>query len=410
MKRILIIEDDPVIAHIYRTRLENETYAVETCHDGQSGLDRVQEMNPDAILLDLMLPKMNGIEFLKKIRGQSRFASMPVVVFTNAYLPNMIQEAIAAGASHVYNKATLTPKQLLDCFYFLIHGQSRGADPFATGLRGSSGAGLAPKTSRHERLRKPGEVPGSPPLPVFDSELYRAFISSKPETIAELRAVLQQFMETSDDAIRDRHVLDLYRKVHALTARASLANFADIAQISSALEVLLKELHEQPSHINVSTLRTVAQSVDFIGELLNLCEPRCGDLPAPNILVVDDEILSRRAIMHALEKGNLKSTGLEDSVSAFRLVGEEEYDLIILDIQMPAFDGFELCARIRSFPTNQNTPVLFVTCLTDFKNRAKATVCGGTDFIAKPFFFIEVTLKAITLVLRKRLMPRLKTG
>ncbi|HXJ59175.1 MAG TPA: hypothetical protein VNU68_21150 [Verrucomicrobiae bacterium] len=50
---------DPIIAHIYRTRLENEAYAVETCNDGRIGLDRVREFDPHAILLDIMLPPVN---------------------------------------------------------------------------------------------------------------------------------------------------------------------------------------------------------------------------------------------------------------------------------------------------------------------------------------------------------------
>jgi len=433
MKRILIIEDDPIIAHIYRTRLENETYAVETCNDGQSGFDRVREFNPDAILLDLMLPTMNGIEFLKKLRVQIKFATVPVVVFTNAYLPNMIQEATSAGASHVYNKATLTPKQLLDCLHFLVYGQNRTSDP----LTCSGGTAFTPKTPNNGPFLSLSEHPGSPPPPsnrsyidvhtgtpapkpaeqglhldpsLFDSEFYKSFVRAKAETIAGLRTILQESLRASDDGVRARHLLELYRKVHALSARASLAQFADIAQTSSALEVLLKELHEQPRHINVSTLRTVAQSVEFIEELYNISEPRCGDLPAPRILVVDDDVLSRRAIVHALERGNLKSADVADPAIALEMVSQEEFDLIVLDIQMPTLNGFELCAKIRALPINQNTPVLFVTSLTDFKSRAKATMSGGTDFIAKPFFFIEVTIKATTLVLRKRLFQKAKAA
>jgi DNA-binding response OmpR family regulator len=430
MKKVLIIEDDAIIAHIYRTRLEHQSYAVEICDDGQSGLGCVHEFNPDAILLDLMLPNMNGIEFLKKIRAQSKFASIPVVVFTNSYLPNMIQEANSAGASQVFNKATLTPKQLLDCLYSLIHGKDRPSDSVAVG----------PSVPPPSNIIVLSETPGSPPPPanwsyfeddrkratpqaaqaalksehqhssVFDSELYNSFVAAKHETMANLRTLLQSFMKAGDEAVRDRQLLALYRKVHALTARAGLAKFVDIAQFSSALEVLLKELCEQPRHINVSTLRTVAQSIDFIGELFNVCEPRCGDYPAPKILVVDDEILSRRAIVYALERGNFKSTSLEDATVALEMVGETQFDLIVLDIQMPDVDGFELCTKIRAHPINQNTPVLFVTGLTDFKNRAKATVSGGTDFIAKPFFFIEVTIKAVTLILRKRLLPKAKAA
>src|SRR5216117_348892 len=110
MKKILIIEDDPIVAHIYRTRLEKEGYQLEVAQDGQTGFYRIHEFRPDGVLLDLMLPKMNGIDILKKIRAQSQFGRVPIVVFTNAYVPNMIQEAFGAGASQIFNKATLTPR------------------------------------------------------------------------------------------------------------------------------------------------------------------------------------------------------------------------------------------------------------------------------------------------------------
>ena len=139
-------------------------------------------------------------------------------------------------------------------------------------------------------------------------------------------------------------------------------------------------------------------------------EPRFGETPSPKILVVDDEILSRRAIVHALEKGGLRAVDLEDPIVALRMTTEEEFDLILLDIQMPELNGFELCTRIRALPTNKNTPIVFITSLTDFKSRARSTLSGGTDLIAKPFLFIEVTVKAIMLVLRKRLVTQSGAG
>src|SRR5918911_1468535 len=114
MKKILIIEDDPIVAHIYRTRLEKEGYEVEVAPDGQAGFYRIHEVGPDAVLLDLMLPKMNGVDILKKIRAESRFGKTPIIVFTNAYVPNMVNESYQAGATQVFNKASLTPRQIID--------------------------------------------------------------------------------------------------------------------------------------------------------------------------------------------------------------------------------------------------------------------------------------------------------
>src|SRR6185503_18012311 len=120
MKKILIIEDDPIVAHVYRSRFENEGFKVEVAVDGQAGYYRLYEMKPDALVLDLMLPKLNGVDLLKKIRAVREFEKMPVVVFTNAYVANMINEALTAGASAVYNKSTITPRQVIDAVNALI--------------------------------------------------------------------------------------------------------------------------------------------------------------------------------------------------------------------------------------------------------------------------------------------------
>ncbi len=174
--------------------------------------------------------------------------------------------------------------------------------------------------------------------------------------------------------------------------------------MAAALGVLLKELYEKPKNINASTLRTVAHSIDFIGELFNRgAEPDSLAAKEVNILVVDDEILSRRAITYALEKANLKSCSVEEPQVALNSATETNYDLIFLDVQMPGMDGFELCTKIRAMPTNKTTPVIFVTSLTDFKSRARSSLSGGTDLIAKPFMFIELSVKALTYVLRGRL-------
>jgi CheY-like chemotaxis protein len=437
MKRILIIEDDPIIAQIYRTQLQNGTFSVEICNDGQTGFERIHEVHPDAILLDLMLPRMNGLEILKQIRAQSQFAAVPIVVLTNAYLPNTIQEAAAAGATHIHDKATLKPRQILESLHLLLECEED--EPSANGPASSRQVpSPPPPPPAAKNIITPSQPwgsgsdqPGSPPPPsnygynadcassssasikranaddlASDAELYRTFLEAKPQTLADLRNLLQRLHQTTEEAARGPHLLELYGKVHALTGSAGMVKMIDIAQVASALEVLVKDLHEHPKHINASTLRSVNQSLELIGELFNTSEPRYDDPPTPNILVVDDEILSRRAIEHALEKGKLKSVSVEDPMSALNLVKEYLFDLIVLDVQMPNMDGFELCTKIRALPCS--TPVLFVTGLSDFKSRAKATMSGGTDFIAKPFLFIEITLKALTLILRSRLPTILK--
>lgn len=65
MKKILIIDDDPIVAGVYRGKFQVEGFLVEIATDGQTGLDLILKSHPDVVLLDLMLPKLSGVEVLK---------------------------------------------------------------------------------------------------------------------------------------------------------------------------------------------------------------------------------------------------------------------------------------------------------------------------------------------------------
>ena len=120
-------------------------------------------------------------------------------------------------------------------------------------------------------------------------------------------------------------------------------------------------------------------------------------------MVVDDEPISRRAVIYALEKAQLKCVGVEDPNVALNMLSENQFNLIFLDVDMPGMTGFELCTKLRALPAHAKTPVVFVTGLTDFESRARSTLSGGNDLIAKPFLFMELAVKALGYVLKGQL-------
>ena len=179
---------------------------------------------------------------------------------------------------------------------------------------------------------------------------------------------------------------------------------SQIARMATRSKRCSRSCTKNPRHINASTLRTVAVAVDFLGILFERgLAPNTTDLPPPSILVVDDEAISRRAVTYALEKAKLKSVSVEDPAAAYDLLCENRFDLVFLDVDMPGMNGFELCTKLRTLPAHKKTPVVFVTSLNDFESRANSTMSGGNDFIAKPFLFIELAVKALVYVLRGRL-------
>jgi CheY-like chemotaxis protein len=386
MKKILIIEDDPIVSHVYRTRLEKEGFAVEICADGQSGYYRLYEAMPDALLLDLMLPKMNGVDLLKKIRAVREFQKLPVIVLTNAYVANTISDAFSAGASAVYDKSSISPRQILDALAHVMAPvpASESAEP------------LTSKAGALASYMHAAEDAG------FQRELMKSFEQSSQAAIGDMRNALQDVSKAAEQP--GQQIEQLYRKVRAFTANAGMAGLTFLAKLSAAMEALLKELLEKPKSMTPSTLRTVAQAIDLFTFLIKPGLPAdLADKPPVQILVVDDDPLSRRAVVAAMEKAFLKATPVEDPKAALTIAKGTKFDLIFLDVHMPGMDGFTLWDALRREGHNQTTPVIFVTSTTDFQVRTQSVLRGGSDFIAKPFVFIELTVKALTCALRHRL-------
>ncbi len=403
MKKILIVEDDQIVANIYRNKFSVEGFQVEIALDGEVGLETMRSFRPDAVILDLMLPKMTGVELTKQIRAEPGCAHLPVIVFSNTYLTNLVQEAWKAGATKCLSKANCSPKQVIEVVRSTLNGNGLPLPP-----------GAPPSQPRHPghptlAAAAPANGHGVPHVDddaLFQADLRKSFVGSLPAVLAVLRTQLQGLIKSDNDAARLHQIHEMYRRIHALTGNAGLAGLALIAQMADALEALLKELHEKPKNMNASTLRTVATAIDFLGVLFERgLAPEKQEVKPANILVVDDEAISRRAVTYALEKAKLKSVSVEDPLVAYKLISETRFDLVFLDVDMPGMNGFELCTKLRALPLHKKTPVVFVTSLTDFESRANSTMSGGNDFIAKPFLFIELAVKALVYVLRGRLVP-----
>jgi CheY-like chemotaxis protein len=393
MKKIVIVEDDLIVANIYRNKLAEDGFRVEIAGDGESGLELIQKLHPDLVLLDLMLPKIPGVELLKKIRSEPDFREMPVIVFSSTYLTNVVQDAWKAGATKCLSKASCTPRQIIEVVRGAL-GLPPSSQTFDTQIP------VTP-TAKTTLAKKDPAVRGLDTL--FLNEILKTFVESLPGTLTSFRELLQSIIKTEDEAARLNSICDLCRRVHALTGNAGLAGAAQIAQLSDALEVLLRELYEKPDNINASTLRTVAAGVDLLGLLFDRAGLPARTYPPANILVVDDDPISLRAVTFALEKAKLKSIGVQDPVEALGRLTNTKFDLVFLDVDMPDMNGFELCSKLRMGQINKKTPVVFVTNLNDFENRANSTMSGGNDFIGKPFMFIELAVKALAHVLRGQL-------
>lgn len=381
MKNILLVDDDSFITAVYRTKFQNEGYVVEIAADAEQAFASIGGTLPDLVILDLQMPGLSGVDVLRRLRAEPKTRALPVVVFTNAFVGGLVDQAWKAGATQVLNKGNCSPNELMDAVRRLL-----ALRPSARSMASSS---------------KRTAIPGPPALPQGDdvvANLRERFKVRAGAVLAGLDAQLQSFLRSRDEQVLCTSLDSMTRVIHTLTGSASIAGFPNVAQMSAALEALFGELREQPVGITASTVRTVVRGIQTLRVLCGNGEAQVRSMPR-QVLVVDDDLISCLAVCAALEKVQVCSVHLTDPQLALRVLAENRFDMVFLDVEMPGMSGLSLCMKMRTMPKHQKTPVVFVTGLADLDSVVRSSLLGNEEVIAKPFPPIELSVKALTYLL-----------
>ncbi|MGA2541630.1 MAG: response regulator [Verrucomicrobiota bacterium] len=530
MKKILIVENDPILRGIYRRKFDLSGFVVEAVDDGPVALDTLPAFKPNLIQMDLTLPSMNGTELIRRIRAMPNFKIVPIVVLSSFYRPDLIKEAFDAGANKCVSKMDCTPNLALEIVEQIFSGEIIGLYPQPLGnspipvsmpppkpaatvpmpapvaappppppdspvpsplstppapsslprlvvppsppkFGGSAHAPAAPeKIPFTAPLIKmpppapPAATPGIPaptPTPVFSGvrvpvapkfstaspaaappppkapepaapeeespepaapdfgsdatstfrlEIRQEFLKRVPQIQMDLRERVGALVRSKSTTEQLTLLQGFSTSISSLVGLAGVTGFSRIAHLAGAMEALIKDLQKKPRQMTSSVLRTIAHASDCLNVLFRDINQGAQEIPQSLlILAVDDEPISRRTISVALAKANLRCICLEDPKMAMTILGENQFDLVFLDAEMPEMNGFELCAELRKTVTNKATPVIFVTSLTNFEVRAQSSLAGANDLIAKPFLMMELAVKALTYLLRPKSIVDVKS-
>lgn len=131
MTKILITEDDPLMSRMYQKIFTFEGYEVIMAADGQEGLDKIRSEKPTLVLLDVMMPKLNGFQVLEQLKADPATKAIPVVMLTNLSSQQDADNAMLKGAVKYIVKSEYDPKQVADMIKELLAGYTRGDIPTA---------------------------------------------------------------------------------------------------------------------------------------------------------------------------------------------------------------------------------------------------------------------------------------
>ena len=111
---ILLIEDDSFLISMYSTKFEIEGFNIISANNGEKGLEAVSKNKVDIILLDILMPKMNGFEVLENLKKQQKTAKIPVILLTNLNQKDEIDKGLALGADDYLVKAHFMPSEVVN--------------------------------------------------------------------------------------------------------------------------------------------------------------------------------------------------------------------------------------------------------------------------------------------------------
>lgn len=112
--KILVVEDDSFLAGMYVTKLGLEGFSVDLASDGKEGLKKAKDWRPDLVLLDIVLPVMDGFTMLESMKKDSDVGTIPVILLTNLGQKNDVERGLALGAADYLIKAHFMPSEVVE--------------------------------------------------------------------------------------------------------------------------------------------------------------------------------------------------------------------------------------------------------------------------------------------------------
>lgn len=397
-KNILLVEDEPIAQALYRNRLQREGFRISFAEDGEVALAALSKDKPDLVVLDLMLPKVNGPEVLKHIRTQERLKTTPVLIISNAYMSELSQKAMESGATRGMLKTECTPGRLVETVRDMLgfHSAFDVTDKPVTDDKQAEEFAAAAEAAMVDEQN----------LKVTREE----FIQKAPGEVTKIRESCLAYVKLAGMPAGEQPLNTLYKQVRFLATRAGLSGCVRIALLASAFEALLFEAVFKPGKATPSVAQTFAQAVDC---LERLCQTNPGTtevIPKAKILVVDDDAVCNLAMVGALKRAHFEPVSVDDPQKAIEMAQKGKYDVVFLDINMPVLNGFQVCERLRGMPEYRETPVIFITGFGDFQNRARSILSGGNDLIPKPISPVELVLKTTIRLLQPQGVSPEKTA
>lgn len=405
--KILLVEDNAINQQIARELLEQWGLSVHVAADGILALEALERMTFDAVLMDVEMPRLDGLETARRIRRNPALKNLPIIALTARALDGDRELCLSAGMND-YLAKPIDAKQL---FYLLtqwVRPALQGVTPPAACLT----APPAVESTEHE-----------PPPPIDVADALGRLSGDRALFLKILKEFLRTYSKGGLDLRSSAMAGDMpaaHRFAHTLKGVAGNIGAKPLAAAARAIELAFKhDTLDRVEQLLIALEQTLQETLNAAGGLLGEARPAEGPPPRLRILLVDDSQLNLAIYKELLSReGHQIQTANDGKEACVRIFGEDSgapaFDLILMDIEMPEMDGLKATETIRKVLRNSLTPpcrldipIIALTSHEPKQEMARCLAAGMDDCIHKTFERGEL-LEALGRAFTQKIAPHRK--
>ncbi len=371
-RTLLVVDDDVNFAQVLVDLARDYHFRTLIAHDGETALVMAREFQPDALILDLGLPGIDGLEVMRELKADPATANIPVHILSGH---NERDKALGLGAQD-YLMKPVDPHAMQSMFAKLLQQSSR--------------------PMRKLLVVEDSNLQNEAIIALFAEHQVEVTICASGE---EALATLTQ--ESFDCMILDLSLPDtdgfsLLEKLHAQEGLRDLPIIVYTGRDLSREEEA--RLRRHADRIILKTERSAERLLSEVSLFLHWIDsqghgrPHNGAVSAHRdalfsdrrILVVDDDMRNIYALSAGLEEWGCQVQVANNGKEALQALAEGDYDLVLMDIMMPEMDGYEAMRRLRADDRWRKLPIIALTAKAMKEDRNKCLEAGANDYIAKP--------------------------
>lgn len=424
--RVLVVDDHRANLELLDEILSSAGYSVETCLDGESALQAIARQPPDTIVLDVMMPRLDGFEVCQRLKAAPATRFIPVVMLTALSEVAARVRGLEVGADDFLSKPVQRDELLirvralvrvrrlreeLDSAESLILTLVHALEQRAPGEAGhservavlalASAAALGLPAREREDIARGARLHDLGKLLLPDDAHGAADAGHRHAELGERMLRPLRSVTGCLDIVRHHHERRDGSGCPDGLRGDALRPAVELVALANAYDDLCHDAGLTPAQA-AAALRAQAQAGAFRGDLVETLlsagvtalagppETWRELVPAPEarrsgrVLICDDTPANLELLQHQLEQDGHEVVALAEPEAVLPAIFERDPDLVILDVRMPGLDGFTLCDWIKSNPETQLLPVILVTARTEQHDRVRRSQVGADDILALP--------------------------